>query len=110
MDKLVEKYLRNTAGHAKYTLQGDHKAGNALASEIEAMNQYMLELKDKENAHRLIDDIIKSDSPNAIMWITPVCKKQNYKVERVRQKILNYSDDKELRILALNARMLLKTL
>ena len=96
--------------HAKCTLQGDYKIGNASASEIESMNKYIIELKNNDDACKLVDDIIRTDFPNAIMWITPVCKKRNHKVEEVRQKLLNYSNDRDLGILALNAIMLLKTL
>ena len=110
MDKFVKSYLRYTADHAKCTLQGDYKIGNASASEIESMNKYIIELKNNDDACKLIDDIISTDCPNAIMWITPVCKKRNHKVEEVRQKLLNYSNDRDLGILALNAIMLLKTL
>lgn len=110
MDKFVENYLRTAADHAECTLQGDYKAGNVLASEIESMNKYIVKLRNKEDAYRLIDDIINSDLPNAIMWITPVCRQQNYNTEKIRRKLLGYSTDKALGILALNAGMLLKTL
>lgn len=110
MDNFVENYLRTTADHAECTLQGDYKAGNVRAAEIESMNKYIVELKDNEDAYRLIDGIINSDLPSAIMWITPVCRKRNYSIEKVRQKLLGYSNDKALGILALNASMLLKTL
>ena len=110
MDKFVENYLHVAADHAKCTLQGDSKAGNVLASKIESMNKYIVELKNNEDSHKLIDDVINSDVPNAIMWITPVCKKLNSQVEKVKQKLLSYSNDKSLGILALNAVMLLKIL
>lgn len=110
MDVSVEKYLRNATIHAESTLLGNYKNGNASATEIERMNKFIVKLGDKEIAYKFIDEIINSNSPNAIMWIVPVCKNKHYKIEVVKNKLLNYSNDKALGILSLNATILLKTL
>lgn len=110
MDAFVEKYLLHVASHAENTLSGNYRKGNTAATELERMNQYLLKLEDTTAARSHIDEIICSDLPNAVMWIAPVCKEEQYKTDLVRNKLLRYSKDKTLGILSLNAAMFLKML
>ena len=79
MDAFVEKYLLHAASHAENTLSGNYRKGNTAATELERMNQYLLKLEDTTAARSHIDEIICSDLPNAVMWIAPVCKEEQYK-------------------------------
>ena len=110
MDAFIKKYLLNAAIHAESTLSGNYRKGNTAATELERMNQYLLKLEDTTAARSLIDEILRSDLPNAIMWIAPVCKETQYKTDMIRNKLLRYSKDKALGILSLNAAMFLKAL
>lgn len=110
MNISVKKHLLAATSHAENTLLGNYKIGNAMATEIEQMNKYIIKLKDTETAYKFIDEIIDSNLPNAIMWIASVCEKKHYRIDAVRNKLLNYSSDKTLGILSLNATMLLRTL
>ena len=110
MNLFIEKYLLHAASQAESTLSGNYRKGNAAATELERMNQYLLKLEDTAAARSLIDEIIRSDSPNAVMWIAPVCKEEQYQTDLIRDKLLRYSKDKTLGILSFNAAMYLKTL
>lgn len=110
MDAFIKKYLLNAASHAESTLSGNDRKGNTAATELERMNQYLLKLEDTTATRSRIDEILRSDLPNAVMWIAPVCKEEQYKTDLVRNRLLRYSKDKTLGILSFNAVMFLKTL
>lgn len=110
MNISVKDYLDNAIMHAESTYTGNYKACNNSASEIEQMNNSIANLLNDEAACDFIDEIIDSNCANAIMWITPVCKKKNYKLETIKSILLSYLNDKSLGILSFNAAMLLKTL
>ena len=110
MNISVKKYLSDAISHAESTLSGNYKTGNVAATEIGQMNNYITTLEDTETAYKFIDEIINSNIPNAVMWIAPVCVKKRYRINTIRNKLINYSNDKTLGILSLNAAMFLKTL
>lgn len=109
MDISIENYLRHATIHAECTLSGDYKTGNRSATEIERMNKFIVELENDDSAYNIIDEILNSDCTSAIMWIAPVCIKRNYKMGVIKRRMIAFSNDKKLGILALDAAMLLKT-
>ena len=110
MDVIIEKYLHNAIKHAENTLSGNYKTGNIFPTKIKKLNTFILDLEDEQTAYNIINGIINSNCANAIMWIAPVCAQKHYKMEIIKDKLLAYSSDNKLGILALNASMLLKTL
>ena len=46
----------------------------------------------------------------AVMWITPVCIKLQYRLPEVKEKVRSYIDIKELGLNRTNARILLEQL
>ena len=110
VETFVEDYLRCSYEHMQCTFTGDYKKGNRYAKKIIKHNTKIEENDDKEMADRIIDLIIDSEVPNAVMWITPVCVKMQYRLSEVKDKLLMFSQRKDLGLCALDAERLLEQL
>ena len=107
--EVIKEYIYYSDIQKYCTQIGDYKQGNVAASNLEGINDDLKTSMDKESVQYIIDSVLDSDNPNAIMWITPVCQCLQYRIPLIIEKLSAYSVDKELGILSLNALMLLKT-
>lgn len=108
--KIIEEYMRCADEHQQCTLSGDYKKGNKYADTILMYNAFFEKEYEKETTHTIIDAIIESNDPGAVMWIAPVCAKLQYRLPEIKEKIIKYSEDKNLGLSAFGAEMLLKQL
>ena len=64
----------------------------------------------REVTDKIIDLIIDSEMPSAVMWITPVCAELQYRLCEIKTKLLLFSQRKDLKLCALDAERLLEQL
>ena len=104
-----EKYIQYAEEQQQCVLSGDYKQGNKYANKLIEFNS-IIEETEGDIANSLIDGIINSDKPNAVMWISLVCAKRKYRVEEIKAKLTKYSIDRDLSVFALNAKVTLQEL
>lgn len=112
IDTFVENYLKCSYEHMQCTFTGDYKNGNRYAKRIIKSNAKLekTETDNKEVTDKIIDLIIDSEMPSAIMWITPVCAKLQYRLSEIKNLLFLFSQRKDLELCALDAERLLEQL
>ena len=107
--KISKEYLQWAFEYQQCILTGDYKKGNKYADKLVKYNQLFVKEHDKA-VFTMIDTFVNSDNPGAVMWITPVCIKLQYRLPEVKEKVRSYIDIKELGLNRTNARILLEQL
>lgn len=104
---IKEKYVQCAEEQQKCFFSGDVKQGNKCADKLIRYNA-IIEKTDDESVNKVIDYIIDSDKPNAVMWISFVCAKRKYRLTDIKEKLVRYSVDRDLGLLAFNAKVILE--
>lgn len=106
MRKLKEKYETLASIQMECTYNGNFKKGNRASDELIKINKFFL--KNFEETKETIDELIISDNPNVILWISNVILEKNYRTEEVKSKIVNIAETEQFGIISFNAEMILK--
>lgn len=107
--KITENYVRWACEHQQCTFSGDHRKGNKYADKLDKYNRLFVNGYD-ESVREMIDIIVESNNPGAVMWIASVCKKLQYRLPEVKEKVISYSKDTKLGLYAVTAEILLEQL
>ena len=107
--KISKEYLQWAFEYQQCILTGDYKKGNKYADKLVKYNQLFVKEHDKA-VFTMIDTFVNSDNPGAVMWITPVCIKLQYRLPEVKEKVISYSKDTKLGLYAVTAEILLEQL
>lgn len=103
----VEQYLYYTDVHTECTNSGNYKKGNRASKKILEMNAI---LKNNFEEYRgIIDQLIESTNPGAILWVSNVALDLHYRTNEVISVIKQISLNKELGLISFGAEMQLKT-
>ena len=94
---------------SKEYLQWAFEYQQCILDKLVKYNQLFVKEHDKA-VFTMIDTFVNSDNPGAVMWITPVCIKLQYRLPEVKEKVRSYIDIKELGLNRTNARILLEQL
>ena len=105
MKELEEEYLHNAKLHGDLNIS--NRIANKAAKELIKLNTYMS--SNLEIARQMVDLIINSDNINAQIWIAGLAIDINYNKENAIKLLMSLTKNKNIGILAMNARGVLVT-
>lgn len=101
VDEIKEKYIKNSILHGNMNI--DNKIANKAAKELIKLNKYLA--NNTEIAKKIIDEIFTSNIVNAQIWISGLAIDLDYKRDFAINLLISLGNDKQIGILAMNARL-----
>ncbi len=101
LDKIKEAYITNSSIHGD--INTGYKKSNKAAKELIKLNKFLLE--NNELAKKLIDDIFSNENINAKIWISDLAIDIDYKKNEAINLLIAFGKNKNIGILAMNARL-----
>ena len=103
---VINKYIEMAVIQMECTYSGDYRSGNKASVQLEKMNIIFKNNFDENII--VIDELIDSENPNVILWISQVAFAQKYREKEIIDKLEQISCNQNLGIIRLNAEMVLK--
>lgn len=110
MQRIVEKYVKYAREYEQCKLYVDDIREKQLSKKITKYNKKLIRAKDKMEVRQFIDAILASEVPAAIMWSVIVCVELKYRLPEITDRLIAYSENKEMRSLASEAETMLTQL
>lgn len=105
--ELVLNYYEAAKTQMETTYAGDYKKGNRASNRLIKYNDLIK--SDFPNYKSVVKELLNSQNPNVLIWIANVALDEKYEEDFVVSSLKTIAENKELGIISLNAKMILKT-